>query len=303
MEVEIYRIYRLTCLAASLNLMSRSTSKPEVGPVTLRNDGQPIHPGDGVVLVMKEVAKKSLSIVGAGFYITRYGLFLTAKHVLEELAAENGASLLKAFVCHLSGDDKIYLRQIRRVHLLKKADIGIGQADNYLETASTPLMNLLPTLSTEMPPEGSPLVTYAYPENEVLDFNDSDQIPSIRGNYFQGGFLRYVAQSEHPFLRFPYFETSVEVRSGASGGPIFDHCGRIIGVNCRGWDFQGAEHEGNSLSYIVPVEKMLEIEVDPFLVPPNSLEAQQLLSETKRQLLTGRTLARFGHVLFDPAVR
>lgn len=283
--------------------MSRSTSKPEGGPIAQRGDGQLIHPGDGVVPVMKEVGEKRLSIIGTGFYITRYGLFLTAKHVLEELAAEDGASLLKAFVCHLAGDDAIHLRQIRRAHLLKWADIGIGQADNYLETASSPLMNLRPTLSAEMPPEGSPLVTYAYPENEVLDFNDSSQTPSIKGDYFQGGFLRYVAQPEHPFLRFPYFETSVEVRSGASGGPIFDDRGRIIGVNCRGWDFQGAEHEGNSLSYIVPVKNMLEIEVDPFLVPPISWEAQQLPPETRGQQLTGRTLARFGHVLFDPALR
>src|SRR2546430_14022830 len=36
---------------------------------------------------------------------------------------------------------------------------------------SAPLMNLRAELSTELPMPGAPLVTYAYPENAILDFN------------------------------------------------------------------------------------------------------------------------------------
>ena len=65
---------------------------------------------------------------------------------------------------------------------------------------SAPLMNLRAELSTELPMPGAPLVTYAYPENAILDFNMGGEIPEIRGDYFEGGFLRFVSVPEHPFL-------------------------------------------------------------------------------------------------------
>jgi hypothetical protein len=253
---------------------------------------------------MKEVGHKRLSIIGTGFYITRYGLLVTAKHVLEDLMAEDDASLVSSYVCHLAPENAIHLRPIRKAHLLRKADIGIAQADNFLDSfPANPLQNLRATLSTQLPSVGSPLTTYAYPENEVLDFGLENQVPVIAGDYFLGGFLRFVKEPEHPFLRFPYFETTVEIRSGASGGPVFDAKGRVIGVNCRGWDFRGGEHEGNPLSYIVPIGNMLDIDVDPFMIPAVSWEAEQIPDSRSGCTLNGRELAEYGHVLFEPPLR
>jgi hypothetical protein len=272
----------------------------DIAPEARRGDGQPLHPGDGVVPIMKKVGHKRLSIIGTGFYVTRYGLLVSAKHVLQDLAAEDG-TLLQSCVCHLGPQDEIYLRPIRRAYLLQAVDIGIAQADNFMSTnPSNPLQNLRAILSTELPPAGSQLITYAYPENEVLDFTHDGQIPLIAGDYFHGGFLRFVQQSEHPYLRFPYFETSIQLRPGASGGPVFDTHGRVIGVNSRGWDFQGAEHEDNPLSYIVPIGRILELDVDPFMVPPFSWEAQQIPEARRGQLLSSRELVQYGHIVFDP---
>jgi len=105
-------------------------------------------------------------------------------------------------------------------------------------------------------------------------------------------------------MRFPYFEATIEVPGGTSGGPVFDQKGRVVGLNCRGWDFRGAEHEDAPLSYMVPIEHLLELPVDPFLVPPSSWEADQIPAEKKGQRqLTVRELGLFGHVVFDPPVR
>jgi hypothetical protein len=260
----------------------------------------PIEPGDGVVPILKEVATKRLKVVGTGFYITRYGLVATAKHVLEDLRAPDAPILLTGFVPHLGPNNTVYLRPIRRAHLLNAADVGVAQVDNFMERYPTAaLMNLRPRLSAEFPLAGEPLVTYAYPENEVLDFTREGQIPEIHGDYFQGGFLRYVSDPEHPALKFPYFESTVEVRSGASGGPVFDSHGRIVGITCRGWDFRGGEHEGKHLSYLVPVSQLLDLEIDPFMVPPGSWEAQQIPSGRAGQPLTIRDLARYQHVLLE----
>jgi hypothetical protein len=270
-------------------------------PTSQRGDGLPLHPGTGVVPILKEVGERRLVVIGTGFYVTRYGLLITAKHVLEDLMADDGTSLVQSFVCHLVGDGDIHFRRIRMAHLLIDADIGIAQADNFLESAPfNPLQNLRATLSTQFPVEGEALTTYAYPENEILDFNRKDKIPEIRGDYFQGGFLRFVENPEHPFLRFPYFETTVEIRSGASGGPVFNSQGQVIGVNCRGWDFRGGEHEANPLSYIVPISNILNINVDLFMLPKVSWEAMQIPEARKGKVLSGFELAKYGHMLFMP---
>lgn len=146
-------------------------------------------------------------------------------------------------------------------------------------------------------------MTYAYPENSILDFNEVDPVPEIRGDFFIGGFLRFVSSPEHPYLQFPYFESTVEVRSGASGGPVFNSLGRIIAVNCRGWDFRGAEHEADNLSYLVPISHLFDLEIDPFMIPPVSWEAAQLPAAKAGKSLTIRELVLYGHILVEPQLR
>ena len=163
-------------------------------------------------------------------------------------------------------------------------------------------MNLRATLTTEIPTVGEKLITYAYPENEILDFTRKDHTPVIAANYFEGNFLRYVADSENPFLPYPHFETSIEVRSGASGGPVFDSRGHVVGVNCRGWDFRGGEHEGDNLSSIVPIREVLQLELDLLQLPPVSWEHTQVPENRRGQLLTVKELAGYGHFLFDPPI-
>ncbi len=59
-------------------------------------------------------------------------------------------------------------------------------------------------------------------------------------------------------------------------------------MNCRGWDFRGAEHEDSPLSYMVPVAAFLDLEVDVFMLPANSWEAAHLPSrETRRRFTIG----------------
>jgi trypsin-like peptidase len=267
----------------------------EVG-TSLRGDGQPIEPGDGIVPIVRELTVGRLKVVGTGFYITRYGVVATAKHVIEDLAAS--ADAVSGFVLHLGPVNTIYMRRIRRAHLLKAADVGVLQADNYVDSyPNDALRNKRGRLSTRMPLPGESLITYAYPENAILEFGTPGNIPVIRGDYFGGRFLRFVSPSEHPFLPFPYFESTIEIRSGASGGPVFNPSGNIVGINCRGWDFRGGEHEGIPLSYIVPIGFLLDLLIDPFMIPANSWEARQIPPALTGQSLSIEDLSRLGHVV------
>src|SRR5437867_6193031 len=70
-----------------------------------------------------------------------------------------------AFALHLAPDNAVFLRPIRRAHLLEAADVAVVQADNFLERVpAAPLMNLRAELSTELPMPGAPLVTTPIPK-------------------------------------------------------------------------------------------------------------------------------------------
>ena len=169
----------------------------------------------------------------------------------------------------------------------------MGQADNYLSKfPDKPLMNLRPTLSTRVPEVGSEVVTYVYPENDILDFTREGHMRVIASDYYEGQFLRHVTDLHNPFIPYPHYETSIELKSAASGGPVFDSRGRVIGVNCRGWDFGGAEHEGDNLSSIVPIVEVLNLCGDLLQLPRNSWEHSQIPRERRSSTFTVNELAR-----------
>jgi hypothetical protein len=242
---------------------------------------------------MKELVPGRLSIIGTGFYISRYGLFMTAAHVLKDVIDKDANAIRPSFVCHSPNQSEIHLRRIVCSSIYLRADLAIGQADNYsAKYPSSPLQNMRARLSSRVPDPGSLVTTYAYPENEILDFRDPTNVPIVRSDYFDGQFLNEVNVSEHPELPYRHYETSILIKSGASGGPVFCN-GFVIGVNCRGWDFGTDE---DTLSYIVPVEAALDIEVSNLHFPEISWEYHQIPLSMRNSTLTVRQLIEFGHI-------
>lgn len=260
-------------------------------------NGNPIDPKYGVFPILKELSKGRLLVVGTGFYLTRYGMFITAKHVVEELVDWKKKEIGISFVCHVPNETEVHLRRIRNATLLDDFDLAICQADNFMDKVpERPLLNMRPGLSTKIPEPGESLITYAYPENETLDFTLDGNIPGIQCDFYRGKLLRYVSNSENPSIPYPHFETSIKLKSGSSGGPVF--CGGyIIGVNCRGWDFSDEDNEDQNLSYIVPISHLLSVEVELHQLPNPSWERDQL--KTKKEKYSIRELSEFGHIILE----
>lgn len=282
--------------------VSANVIRTEINPKNMNEpkavDGNknPIDPKYGVFPILKEVLYGKLSVVGTGFYLTRYGMFITAKHVIDNLVDWKKKKIGVGFACHYPNETEVHLRRIIFATLLDNFDLAICQADNYMEKVpEKPLMNMRPGLSTKIPSPGESLVTFAYPENKILDFNQKENIPTIKGDFYEGKLLRYVLESENPAIPYPHFETSIKLKSGSSGGPVF--CGgKIIGVNCRGWDFQEDNENGN-LSYIVPVSHLVSVEVELKQLPNPSWERNQIKIEKEKYSI--KELADYGHIILE----
>jgi hypothetical protein len=100
-------------------------------------------------------------------------------------------------------------------------------------------------------------------------------------------------------MRFPHFETSIKIKSGASGGPVFDSDGRVVGVNCRGWDFGDAAPEEDNFSLIIPVREVLNQRVKLDHLPPISWERDQIPTNRVGTSFTIAELAGYGHIDFN----
>lgn len=179
----------------------------------------------------------------------------------------------------------------------RQADVAIAQAENGVGgTGPEGPANMRVTLAFQRPAVGEALSTFAYPENAILDFTQDDAPPELRGDYFTGTFLAEVESDARPFIRLSHYETSVEIRSGASGSPIFDSSDRVVGIACRGWDFRGGELEGANLSSILPVRHLLPIEVGGARIPRDSWEFRELPESRRDSLLTLGELVAYRHV-------
>ena len=146
---------------------------------TRRGDGKPIPPGSGVVPILKEVGHHQLKVTGTGFFLTRYGLFATAKHVLDDLADYESGTLHPGFVLQDDGPEgKLIIRRIVGASVSTTADVGLGQADNGVGgSGALGPSNLRGAISFTRLAIDEALVSYGYAENAILDFRD--KVPPI----------------------------------------------------------------------------------------------------------------------------
>lgn len=270
---------------------------PSSSAKTVRGDGTPIPPGAGVVPILKQVGDHQLKVVGTGFFLTRYGLFATARHVLDDLADYDAKTMATSFVLQDDPSGALLLRRIVGISVSNTADVGVGQAENGVGgPGDLGPPNLRGPLSLVRPTVGEALKSYAYPENALLDFNDLDNPPTLRGDYVDGKFLSQIDSASRPFIPYAHYETSLEIRSGASGCPIFNSTGRIVGIACRGWDFRGGAHAGDNLSSVLPVTQLLPLELGCLRIPDVSWEFSQIPPSRRTSTLTFAELITYGHV-------
>src|SRR5262249_50140444 len=125
------------------------------------------------------------------------------------------------------------VREITKVSCHNTADVAIGKMDFYIhDDGSGPVLNSVPTFTTEPPRLGSPVVTYAYPES-TPQYVKGMGGGEFRPLYYAGELLDHSEEARDArVISWPHYVTSINVMSGASGGPVFDEHGRVFAINC-----------------------------------------------------------------------
>jgi V8-like Glu-specific endopeptidase len=207
-----------------------------------------------VVFPLVQGIGKNLRYIATGFFIY-YNIFVTAKHVFDEedIFGNNP-------VYPFNFRDGRYYDGRRITHLYKHptSDICIGQLQHgkHRETGKN-IRDQVLKICKEGLVVGSKITTYAYPESSITPLNGTMDFIS---HFYSGKITKhYPTGRDKSLISWPCYETNMLVKSGASGGPVFNlKTGRVAAVNSTGFDFY---EEGQNVSHITPISQVLDIEI------------------------------------------
>ena len=269
------------------------------------SSGKPVDSQVAVTPLFLKLSPSVLKVVGTGFYIARYGLLLTAKHVVDEMAKHH-AEGHPTVAWIWKADGTLNFRPILRCSFdhrapREAADIAICQAVDSAKKGSERVAQTNPRIAllTRVPKDGTAIATYAYPDNSCVEFSAPERIGRIFADAFEGEVLEVVRPHEG-FLRYTHVHTSIHLRGGASGGPVFGPDGHAFAVNCRGWDL-ASDQDAQPLSSVVPVALILDLEFEYPLIPSGSWEERAVPESRRGAKVTLRDLAAWGHISLDPS--
>ncbi len=244
------------------------------------SNGDDVDPKEAIFPILKHEGNGLIKFLGTGFFVTRLGFFVSAKHVFEDVLDSEGNVQGSLSIIQFSDNFKFYHRPVSGFVVHGDADVAVGVcAPMSHKVTGEPLFNKVLSLSMSIPTIGENVWTYAYPGTTVKQTENTE----IKYNAkFYAGLVEEYHQNgrDSVFLPYPCFRTSIVLHCGSSGGPVFGENKKVIGINSTGF-------EGDAdISYISRIQDTLYIGINNVVMP----------EETEPSVITLRDLIKINHV-------
>ncbi len=184
-------------------------------------------PNEVIFPILKQMEDDSWRLIGTGFFITKHGIFLTAKHVLRDVLDSYTNEQTHPIVAMLFTSATTYqIRRVTKGFLNVPGDIAAGVITNTDESGKL-LGNGFYGLNRKPLLKGQEVHTYAYPKT----IHNKNKI-NFHGNYYDGIIDEYLPTGRDcSMLPNACYQTSMQILPGASGAPVFNSSGNVIGIN------------------------------------------------------------------------
>jgi hypothetical protein len=202
-----------------------------------------------------DTEEKKFECVGTGFFVNSNGLFVTAKHVIED---KEGV-LLNPFFAIQTVDGRHFTRYRKCLVRHPTADIAFGcfsdrfyERKNYYEQK---ILGKAYRMSLDKIKVTDKFLTFAFPESKVVEEADGEY-GLFDGTWEQGEVIEYLPNGNGMHLKDECYRTNHKLPGGSSGGPVIKN-GVAVGVNSTAFPSEPGKIE---VSYITPIRKLLEID-------------------------------------------
>jgi hypothetical protein len=195
---------------------------------------------DGRLAIFAIVIREppTFKLLGTGFYLQPKGGFATAAHVAIEAQQHLAANTDSVGIAHTLPNGKTRFLPICKFFLHPTADVafGIPRAE-FLDNASGQVIRAKVLSLTSTPPDiGAPVGTWAYPLHRHIEDEMAGRVLQLQPDFYDSRLEEFYAE-RGPLvkLRPPYYQTSIQLHGGASGGPVFFD-GHVFGIASSSFD-------------------------------------------------------------------
>jgi hypothetical protein len=228
--------------------------------VRARN-GQIADPNEIIFPIFRIDADGLLHFLATGFFISRLGWFVTAKHVVEDALDNGEVSETGLSIVQFLEGNIFHIRPVIGFTCHPVADVAIGVcAPMRHKVTGEPLYNKVLTLSPIRLQTGHPVWTYAYPGTTVV--HAKQQHVTIAPQFYAGAVAEfYESGRDRSMLPAPCYRTTIMLHAASSGGPVFGPGSAVVGVNSS--SISGAE----DVSFISRIVDIFPLGVPDVLLP------------------------------------
>jgi hypothetical protein len=227
--------------------------------ITITTGGVQSEPQYGIFPILKQLEDDTYKLIGTAFFITDSGIFLTAKHVLMDVLDNECRQTHPIAAFTFLPNGIMPIRRVLKAFLNASGDVAAGILENR-KNDEEPLLNPYSGLSRITMNPDDKIFTYAYPEMTCV----GNEI-NIKPDFYEGQIqLHYPQGRDRVFLPNPCYQTSLSILGGASGGPVFNAKGHIMGINSTGYTLP---EDDLSLSYISDINGVFDIVLEDIYLP------------------------------------